>query len=228
MVDPGSYKEVIKEIKKNFLIPKAILLTHSHIDHINGASKIKNIYPNIKIFSSEKVNSLKIHQIKEKTNKIFVINKKIKILHTPGHTLKHISYYIKPYLFCGDTVFSGGCGKLYNEEYFLMYNSIQKICLLPNNTLICSGHEYTISNLNFSKKFLKNIFFKNYFIFVKKYLTKKKILPPTRLKIEKKINIFLLCNNVKFQKKIFFKNEFFYPWDLFYYIRNLKNNTKLI
>lgn len=72
----------------------------------------------------------------------------------PGHTLGHIAYYSKPYLFCGDTLFSAGCGRLFEGTPEQMYTSIQQLAQLPDETLICSAHEYTLANLKFARSLL--------------------------------------------------------------------------
>jgi hydroxyacylglutathione hydrolase len=76
---------------------------------------------------------------------------------TPGHTLGHICFYSEPYLFCGDTMFSGGCGRLFEGTAEQMYQSFKKINALPDETLICCAHEYTLANMKFALSILPMI-----------------------------------------------------------------------
>lgn len=104
----------------------------------------------------------------------------------------HISYYSYPFLFCGDVLFSGGCGRVFDNNYHLLFNSIKKIFSLPDETLIYSSHEYTIQNLMFSLSLLKND--KNIVSYYKKInscYNNEFCSLPTTLGFEKKINIFL-------------------------------------
>ncbi len=76
------------------------------------------------------------------------------VIATPGHTLGHICYFSKPYLFCGDTLFSGGCGRLFEGTPSQMYQSLKKLSALPDDTLVCCAHEYTLSNMKFALSIL--------------------------------------------------------------------------
>lgn len=226
IIDPGCADSVLKEIKEKNWYPVALLITHKHKDHTDGIKKLLYYYPNLKVLgpseSKTKGTNIIVSEISDTIN---ILKYKIKILDTPGHTLNHISYYIKPYLFCGDTLFSGGCGRVYKNNYHLMYHSLQKIASLSDDTLICCGHEYTLQNILFLKYiFPKDQDLKNYFKNVIKLIKLKKNTLPTSLKQEKKINYFLKTNNINCQMLIDCKQKFIYPWDFFRYLRILKNN----
>ncbi|CAL1329317.1 hydroxyacylglutathione hydrolase [Candidatus Providencia siddallii] len=221
IIDPSESKNVLKIIISKQLNPIAILLTHHHSDHVNGVINILNIFPKILIFGPKEILNQKITKYVNNDDKLNFDNFNIKVISLPGHTLGHVAFYQPPYLFSGDVLFSGGCGRVVDGTYEQLFNSIKKITLLPNDTIICYAHEYTLNNLKFAKyiwpenkiisKYQKKI--------IKKILNKKNIF--TTLKIEKKINIFLQCNNLKLQKKLQIKNPS--EKSIFSFLRKLKD-----
>ncbi|ALD15525.1 hydroxyacylglutathione hydrolase [Buchnera aphidicola (Aphis glycines)] len=223
IIDPGESKIVIKEIIQKKWNPKAILLTHNHVDHTNGVENILKKYPKIIVFGPEETKNFHVNEIIKGGDKINLLEYDIDIISTPGHTLGHISYYLKPYLFCGDTLFSAGCGKVFKNNYIKMYNSIQSIKLFPNNTVLCCAHEYTVSNLIFSMHFLpqdKNI--KCYYKKIQKKIFLKKNIFPFFLNHEKKINIFLRTDEFFLKKSMGFKKSKD-SFEIFCYLRKIKD-----
>lgn len=203
IIDPGTSNDVIKTIIKEKWTPIAILLTHKHKDHINGVEKIKKKYPEIIIYGPSEINHIPIDIIVYEGMVIKLLYRKFIVLFTPGHTYGHVSYYSNPYIFCGDVIFSGGCGYVDNNQYIEMYNSIKKILSLPNNTLLCCSHEYTLSNLIFSISIVPDdIEIKKYYILVKKKIKTKKSTLPTLLLYERKINLFLRTHETILKKSI--------------------------
>lgn len=203
IIDPGLSDPILKEIKNKKLYPIAILITHHHSDHINGIKDIIKEYPKILVFGPEKTKKYGVKKIVFNGNKINLLNNTFYIFATPGHTSDHVSYYIKPYIFCGDTLFSGGCGRVFGNQYLEMYRSINFIASFPNETMLCCSHEYTLSNLDFAISILKND--KNMNIYRKKI---KKIIEigkgslPSYVFFEKKINIFLRTKEIFLRNKI--------------------------
>lgn len=226
IIDPGCFSPVFKYIKKNNWNPIAILITHNHVDHTDGVKKLLFYYPNLLVYGPCDTLTQGTNMVVSERNKeIQILNYRIKIIETPGHTPYHISYYIKPYLFCGDIIFLGGCGRVYKNLYHLMYHSINKILLLPNNTLMCYSHEYSFENFSFLNHLLPQ--FKNIDFYLKKFeklIFNKKNAYPITLEQEKKINIFLNCTDIKYQKEKKFNYNKLYPWDFFKYLRISKNN----
>ena len=221
IVDPGVSNLVIKKIHQKQFNPKAILLTHNHPDHTAGVKKILKKYPKIIVFGPQETQNNNVHQIVQGGDKIYLLENNIDVISTPGHTLGHVSYYLKPYFFCGDTIFSAGCGRVFQDNYLSMYNSLQLIKSFPDQTILCCGHEYTLSNLMFAMHFLpkeKNI--TNYYKRVKEKIILKKNIFPFYLYHEKKINIFLRTDNCILKKSIFFKKSSF---EIFCYLRKIKN-----
>ncbi|MGD6858660.1 MAG: hydroxyacylglutathione hydrolase [Enterobacteriaceae bacterium] len=219
IIDPGDSNVVMNYVIKNKINPIAILLTHDHNDHIDGAEFISN-YFNIPIYSYFKKSKYKlIEPLKNKTS-INLLNNNFKILYLPGHTKNHVAFYVNSWLFCGDTLFSGGCGIVQGNMYKEMYNSLIKIKKLPENTLIYSGHEYTLKNLQFSKSILfndRNIL--NYINTIKNIISFGKPTYPTCLFIEKKINLFLRCDYIN---KLLF-NNFYENYIVFKILRKKKD-----
>ena len=153
VVDPGQAAPVIEYLEAHELSLKAILLTHHHYDHIDGARELQERY-------ACPIYGAKMHEIDtivQSEDDIIDLNThglgQWQVIATPGHTLDHIAYFSPsspPVLFCGDTLFGAGCGKLFEGTAAQMQSSLEKIRALPDNTLIYCGHEYTKDNLRFA------------------------------------------------------------------------------
>lgn len=208
IIDPGVSKEVIKKIKEKKLYPIAILLTHNHIDHVGGVKNIVQEYSNITVFGPEETKKFNVNKVVKNKDIIKLLKKEINVFFTPGHTLGHVSYYLKPYIFSGDTLFSGGCGRVFNNKFIHMYRSINFIKSLPKNTFLCCSHEYTLSNLTFALSILPfDRAIKSYYKRVKKILSYQERIPPVDLNFERKINIFLRTNENIVKKMIGLSEE---------------------
>ena len=122
-----------------------ILITHHHPDHIGGVLQLK-AHSGARVLGPAKENI-------PGRDLALTESDTIKVLEVPGHTLGHIAYYHaaeQPLLFCGDTLFAGGCGRLFEGTPAQMHHSLQRLAQLPSNTLIYCTHEYTLSNLHFA------------------------------------------------------------------------------
>ncbi|MDA9033871.1 hydroxyacylglutathione hydrolase [Gammaproteobacteria bacterium] len=154
VIDPGESSNVINHIDKNQLDLKAIFITHHHLDHTGGVDEITSYYP-VDVFGPNN-NIETISRKLRDGDKINIIGIEFQIIEIPGHTLDHIAYYSKnngnPILFCGDTLFAAGCGRVFEGTFEQMHESLLKLKNLPNNTKIYCGHEYTLSNLEFAKE----------------------------------------------------------------------------
>ncbi|QFQ32425.1 hydroxyacylglutathione hydrolase [Buchnera aphidicola (Aphis fabae)] len=223
IVDPGESNLVIKTIIQKKLNPQAILITHYHRDHVDGVKNIVKKYPKIIVFGPKKEKNYSIHQIVKGGDKIHLLENDIDVISTPGHTLNHISYYLKPYFFCGDTMFSAGCGRVFQDNYLSMYYSIQLINSFPDDTILCCSHEYTLSNLIFSMNFLpEDNNLKHYYRKVQKKIFLKKNIFPFYLYNEKKINIFLRTDDFILKKMMGFKKNKD-SFEIFCYLRKNKD-----
>lgn len=198
VVDPGDGQVVTEFLIKQNLSLSNILITHHHFDHTGGIKKLAEIY-NCKIFGPGEghiegiTDPIKDHQEFTISGELF------KAYATPGHTLDHLSYFVdhekEPLLFCGDTLFSGGCGRLFEGSPEQMHNSLSKLAELPKQTKVFCTHEYTESNLNFAAEVEPNNQILKEKINAVKILRKqdKETLPST-IESELEINPFLRCS----------------------------------
>lgn len=151
IVDPGSSDEVLAFLQLHQLELCAILITHWHHDHTGGIQALTHD-KTIPVFGPNNSNISGItHEVTHETS-FSLLNTDIQVLATPCHTLDHISFYLpnESALFCGDTLFSAGCGRLFEGDAAMMYHSLSLIKQLPISTRIFCTHEYTISNLRFA------------------------------------------------------------------------------
>jgi len=152
IIDPGDAKPVLKTLKERNVNLKAILITHKHYDHMGGVEELINYYPKVQIYGPENIEFRFKYTIAKEDDTILISGTKIKfsVIETPGHTLDHIVYVDKENLFCGDTLFACGCGRLFEGTYDEMFNSLLKISSLNANTKVYCAHEYTKENIQFA------------------------------------------------------------------------------
>lgn len=225
VVDPSEASPVIDTLEKNDLQLKYILNTHHHFDHIGGNFELKEKY-NCKIVGSKKdrdripgidieISDGDYWSFKEHTAQIIEI---------PGHTSGHIAFFFKSLnaVFTGDTLFSLGCGRLFEGTPTMMWNSLKKLRALPDQTKIYCGHEYTLSN----GKFINSIYPSEDMRLKIESLVElnKKNLPsiPSTIADEKKMNIFLKADDINLIKNLGLNGKS--PEEVFGYIRELKDN----
>ena len=192
VIDPGDASPILDIIKNNDLNLVDILLTHHHFDHVGGTLELKKQL-NGKVYGPiGDIEGVDIHV--SENDKVKTLGYEFAILETPGHTLDHIAYveYKKQLVFCGDTLFSAGCGRVFEGTFEQMHNSIQKLNQLDPETMIYCAHEYTQSNLKFVNSVLSDAFTKQYASEVNQKIQDGFISLPTKLKLERKINPFLL------------------------------------
>ena len=211
VVDPSEAKPIISFLKKKNLKLNYILNTHHHFDHIGGNIELKNIY-NAKIvgFSGDKhrIPGIDISLVNNE-NWSFG-NSTVKIFHIPGHTLGHICFFFEKekIVFTGDTLFSLGCGKIFEGNHEQMLTSLNKIKQLPKDTMIYCGHEYTYKNAEFCMKYdSDNIDLKKKFEKIKKLRSQNLPTIPSSLEDEIKSNIFLRCDQNVLKIKLNMKNQ---------------------
>ncbi|MDI6955489.1 hydroxyacylglutathione hydrolase, partial [Pantoea sp. Pa-EAmG] len=154
IVDPGEARPVLEKIRANHWQPQAILLTHHHHDHVGGVSELLEHYPQLEVYGPQETADKGARTILSDGDEFTLLGLNFRVIATPGHTLGHISYFSSPYLFCGDTMFSGGCGRLFEGTAQQMFESFQALNQLPADTLICCAHEYTLSNMKFAAAIL--------------------------------------------------------------------------
>jgi len=147
-VDPGQAAPVLAVTRTQ--MPAAILLTHHHADHIGGVEELRQRWPNLPVYApdDERI-AFPCYRVKE-GDTIRLPGFEFKVLDVPGHTRSHIAFWGHGYLFCGDALFSLGCGRLFEGQPAQMLSSLRKLAALPPQTQVCSAHEYTRSNAAFA------------------------------------------------------------------------------
>lgn len=152
IVDPGDARPVLNYLQQHGLTPCAILVTHHHRDHTGGIAALRARY-DIPVYGPDnKVIGGITHPLHhDEIISLPAIGAQFQIIATPGHTLDHLCYYGHGALFCGDTLFAAGCGRLFEGSPQQMQQSLEKIRNLPNDTWIYCAHEYTEANLAFAR-----------------------------------------------------------------------------
>ncbi len=219
VVDPAISKPVIQWIKDNNYKLHAILQTHHHDDHIGGTPDLIKHWPFASVIASKKdINRIPFqsYSVSDQEN-ISLMGYQIKVIEVPGHTSNHLAYYLSddknkrkvPALFIGDTLFGGGCGRIFEGTYQEMFNSLQRVNKLPSQTKIYCAHEYTEANLRWAHKLFPNdLDIKKRLKDVSKKRANGFLSIPSKLAEERKTNLFLRAQSV---------NEF-------QALRNHKNN----
>lgn len=225
IVDPSQAKPVIEMLSQLSLTPVAILLTHHHDDHVGGVADLVTKYPSITVFGPKETQDKGTTHIIHDQEKIIIDSFCFHVISTPGHTLGHVSYYSEPYLFCGDTLFSGGCGRLFEGTAQQMFSSLQRLSALPDNTLICCAHEYTLSNMAFAHHIMpENALITDYFHQVSEMRKNLQPTVPITLKNEKNINLFLKSDDIDLQGILGITTNTYAPIKTFTKLRELKDN----
>jgi hydroxyacylglutathione hydrolase len=200
LVDPGDADVCIDYIEKQGLILTDILITHRHPDHVGGVNKLKMYCEHknwpLTIYGPT-LEATEFCQVQLKgDDKILLKNLDVAftVIDVPGHTLGHIAYLIEENLFCGDTLFSAGCGRVFDGTYEQLHSSLNKLANLPEETQIFCAHEYTLSNIDFALAVDPDnrelISFYNQSC---KRRDNSESTIPTSIAVEKKINPFLRC-----------------------------------
>lgn len=155
VVDPGQAEPVLEALEVYKLKLEAILITHHHSDHIGGLESLKKKTQAV-VYAPNHPSISTPHEIENDGENFECLGMNAQVIGVPGHTLTHLAYFFSqtalgPILFCGDTLFSGGCGRMFEGTPDVFLNSLNKLASLPEETLVCSAHEYTLSNLKFAK-----------------------------------------------------------------------------
>lgn len=151
IVDPGDADPVLAALEKQHLKPAAILCTHHHGDHVGGVADILKEY-SIPVYgpARERIATL-THRLKDNDHiRLPELDLEFDVLDVPGHTAGHIAFFGGGMLFCGDTMFSAGCGRLFEGTAGQMHASLSRFAALPEATRVYCGHEYTEANLRFA------------------------------------------------------------------------------
>ncbi len=152
VVDPGDSKLVLKVLEDRNLVLDTILITHHHFDHTGGVSELK-ASTGCKVLGPKNNSIDGIDLALGEGDSTSVLGIKFSVMEVPGHTLDHIAYYSQAerVLFCGDTLFVGGCGRVFEGTFPMMQKSLAKLASLPGETKVFCTHEYTLANLMFAR-----------------------------------------------------------------------------
>jgi len=205
-IDPSEAKPIIKYLEKKNINLKYILNTNHHYDHVGGNQELKKKY-NARVigYRGDKDRIPEIDTLVDDQEIWKQESFEAKIIHIPGHTLGHVCFYFfnEEAAFTGDTLFSLGCGKIFEGSYEQMFNSLMKIKALPLKTKIYCGHEYTKQNAKFCITHDKNNEnLKNKIKIIDKKLENNLPTIPSTIREELDCNIFLRSNKVETFSKL--------------------------
>lgn len=195
IVDPGDAEPVVDALTELNITPSAILITHRHHDHVDGIVPLVQRYA-IPVYGPAKST---IPGITHTLNAGAVItvpamDLQFQVLEIPGHTLDHIAYYGHGMLFCGDTLFGAGCGRLYDGSAAQLFAALNKLNNLPLSTQIYCGHEFTLANLGFALRVEPdNIAMRTRLRDAERAWAHQQPTVPLSLALERATNPFLRC-----------------------------------
>ena len=209
VVDPAVAQPVLDYLAEIDARLIAIFNTHHHSDHVGGNKQLVRHFPELCVYGGAKDRGRIPHQkvFLEEGDTVQFANRSGRVFFVPGHTRAHIAYYFPPTtseetgeLFCGDTVFAGGCGRLFEGTPAQMVESISKLRQLPDDTRVWCAHEYTLNNLKFALTVdNENVDLQNRYQEVQQARSRGIATIPTVLGIEKQTNPFLRWDNPALQ-----------------------------
>jgi hydroxyacylglutathione hydrolase len=152
VVDPGEARPVLDYLRREKLELAAILATHHHPDHVGGIAELRESF-DVPVYGpkNEPIATLTRPVAEGDEVRIPELGVTLSVLDIPGHTRAHIAYYGAGSLFCGDTLFACGCGRVFEGTPEQMVRSLDKLAALPDDTKVYCGHEYTLANIGFAK-----------------------------------------------------------------------------
>jgi len=153
VVDPGDGNVVLEALQQRGLELAGILITHHHFDHVGGLDTLL-AKASVPVYGPHNPTIGQLTERLAEGDEIQVLGCDFRVLQVPGHTLDHIAFYTaepEPLLFCGDTLFAGGCGRLFEGDAAMMHASLQSLAALPAETRVYCAHEYTLANLAFAE-----------------------------------------------------------------------------
>lgn len=222
-VDPGDAQTVLTYAKNNQLILTHILITHHHTDHLGGVDELLQAFPKTIVYGPQDQRLPQVNYIVRNEDIVPIDHYAFRVLATPGHTCSHICYHepSKSWLFCGDTLFSAGCGRVFDGTMEDLYHSLLSLKKLPQDTQVYCAHEYTRQNLQFATTIdPENPVIESYKTYLMQHPNACSL--PSTIALEKKINPFLRTDTPALQT--FAKNKGINPLDQFEIFKQLRKN----
>ena len=215
VVDPAVAQPVLQRLKELGAQLVAIFNTHHHSDHVGGNRQLRECFPEVCIYGgAEDRGRIPGQQVfLQEGDRVEFAGRVGKVLFVPGHTIGHIAYYFPPVaegetgeLFCGDTLFAGGCGRLFEGSPAQMVNSLSKLRALPDETRVWCAHEYTLKNLQFALSVdAENRDLQTRYSQVQEARRLGEATVPSQLGIEKRTNPFLRWEEPSLQAAVMAK-----------------------
>ncbi|GAA6185891.1 hydroxyacylglutathione hydrolase [Aliiglaciecola sp. NS0011-25] len=229
VVDPGDASPVLDYIQSTNLTLKGILVTHHHNDHTGGILSLLKHAPEIPVLGPDYGNIQGLTKRLKEGDSVVLdsLDLELAILEVPGHTLDHIAFYGQNMLFCGDTLFSAGCGRLFEGTPQQMHESLEKLMKLPAQTKVYCTHEYTLANVNFALNVEpENQALHAYSDWAKHQRSQGLPTLPSNIEQQKAINPFLRAqqDEIKHNAEQFVGKKLSNETDVFAAIRQWKDN----
>ncbi len=198
VVDPGDAAPVAAALDERRLALAAILVTHHHGDHVGGVDALRSRLKG-EVYGPRRERIPEPFVALSDGDVVELLGRRFEVIDVPGHTAGHIAYFdagrdSAPLLFCGDTLFSGGCGRLFEGTAEQMHASLSRLAALPGDTRVCCAHEYTLSNLKFARAVEPgNAALARYQAECEAVRAAGRATLPSRIAVERDINPFLRC-----------------------------------
>ncbi len=235
VVDPGDAQPVLAFLAHHQLDLTGVLITHHHNDHVGGITELLRHYPSVPVYGPA------LESIPKRTHAIQAddivhlpeLACRLRVLSVPGHTSGHVAYFghndlNEPFLFCGDTLFSGGCGRVFEGTAAQMLDSLNQLAALPPQTLVCCAHEYTLSNLNWALNVEpNNDDLHDYYQHAAALRAEQQPTLPSTIELELRINPFLRTHipEVQLSASSYSSCAASNPTEVFAQLREWKNNA---
>jgi hydroxyacylglutathione hydrolase len=228
-IDPGEAAPLLAYLSNRNIELTDLLITHHHPDHVAGIPQLLKHFPRLRIYGPEHESLPFLTHPVQAAHKVTLANLgwQFTVMAVPGHTLEHIAYYTPGHLFCGDSLFAAGCGRLFEGTPAQMWHSLTQLSALPAATQVYAGHEYTLANLRFALTIEpENQALNARWQQCQQLRRQQQPTLPSTLEQELASNPFLRCQNHALLQAIGQKNpgiELSDPIAVFAYLRQLKD-----